>query len=419
MSNTYTNILSEEYLLGALLLDPESVIMTLRGDGIDQASFTTKDNQRIWTMANRLYNDGRIHSIEVMDIEPDVLGSHEGKELAATIWRLRDKCLGLSHIKQHVETVKAYKATRMTREASSAAIASIEQGAEAESVIAGLQDKLNDALLQLKSSKPWKTTEEITEEMVNIIETANRPELQTGVSSGIQSIDHHTGGLDKEQLWVVAAPSSCGKTMLMMQVAQSFLNQGKSVLAYSFETSAGKLGIRSLANGMSIRGNALLARQGEKLTKSDIGRIKTGISELNQANNLTICDNYDLTLDSMMASAAQRKKLGFDIDLIVVDYIQLVSVMGQGKSREQEVAEISRGLKKMAKQHGCPVITASQLNEEGRTRESRAIVNDADVLLTIDPEDEKVVISKNREGERGVGLSLRMNGQYQRFEEYN
>ena len=54
MSNTYTNILSEEYLLGALLLDPESVIMTLRGDGIDQASFTTKDNQRIWTMANRL-----------------------------------------------------------------------------------------------------------------------------------------------------------------------------------------------------------------------------------------------------------------------------------------------------------------------------------------------------------------------------
>jgi replicative DNA helicase len=93
--------------------------------------------------------------------------------------------------------------------------------------------------------------------------------------------------------------------------------------------------------------------------------------------------------------------------------------MGQGKSREQEVAEISRGLKKMAKQHGCPVITASQLNEEGRTRESRAIVNDADVLLTIDPEDEKVVISKNREGERGVGLNLRMNGQYQRFEEYN
>ncbi len=69
LSNTYTNILSEEYLLGALLLDPESVIMTLRGDGIDQASFTTKDNQRIWTMANRLDDDGRIHSIEVMDIE--------------------------------------------------------------------------------------------------------------------------------------------------------------------------------------------------------------------------------------------------------------------------------------------------------------------------------------------------------------
>ena len=121
----------------------------------------------------------------------------------------------------------------------------------------------------------------------------------------------------------------------------------------------------------------------------------------------------------MMASAAQRKKLGFDIDLIVVDYIQLVSVMGHGKSREQEVAEISRGLKKMAKQHGCPVITASQLNEEGKTRESRAIVNDADVMLNINPAEEKVEIFKQREGERGVGLNLRMNGQYQRFEEYN
>ena len=93
--------------------------------------------------------------------------------------------------------------------------------------------------------------------------------------------------------------------------------------------------------------------------------------------------------------------------------------MGQGKSREQEVAEISRGLKKMAKQHGCPVITASQINEEGKTRESRAIVNDADVMLDITPEDEKVVIGKNREGERGIELNLRMNGQYQRFEEYD
>ena len=93
--------------------------------------------------------------------------------------------------------------------------------------------------------------------------------------------------------------------------------------------------------------------------------------------------------------------------------------MGHGKSREQEVAEISRGLKKMAKQHGCPVITASQLNEEGKTRESRAIVNDADVMLNINPAEEKVEIFKNREGERGVGLNLRMNGQYQRFEEYD
>ena len=416
----FTNILSEEYHLGSILLDPDTNLMLLRGEGIDSEYFTTSDNKRTWAMAGTLHDTGRVHSIEMMEFEPDVLGSPGGRELAAHIGNIRRKCMGSSHIMQHIETLKGYKSLRMVYKASQDAIGMIEAGDEAEGVISHLQDSATDATMTLNRSKPWKTSEEIAKEMLDIIGKAQNPSSQVGFPTGIHMLDTQTGGLEPEQLWVIAAPSSCGKTMLMMQIAQSFLAGGKHVLGFSFETSAGKLGIRTASNAENICGNALLGKGGSRLNEGDQRGLKRHMGKMRDGGNLTVCDNFDLSLDSMMAVAAMRAKLGFPVDLIVVDYIQLVSLVStKGKTREQEVAEISRGLKKMAKQHKCPVITASQLNDNGQTRESRAIVQDADVLLVIEPGEGVIQIAKNRDGERGAKLNLRMIGAYQRFEEYH
>ena len=134
-----------------------------------------------------------------------------------------------------------------------------------------------------------------------------------------------------------------------------------------------------------------------------------------ESDCLTICDDYDLTLESMMGITEQMRESGKQIDLIVVDYIQLVTLSNvRDKSREQQVAEVSRTLKKLAKRHNCPVITASQLNDDGKVRESRAILQDADVLINVVPNDH-LLLAKNRDGQRFVEMPLVMNGSIQKF----
>jgi len=415
----FTNIISEHYLLGSILWEPEDNILRLRGDGITSQHFTTSLNKRIWNQVCSFYDSDRLHSIEVLEIEPEILGLPDGRELAVHISDLRRSFSGSAHLPQHIKIVRQFMAVRDTYKAAQSAIAMIECGESAEAVIDALEASMATSRESLISSKPWKDSDEIAEEMIEIIKAGQKDDGMVGQSSGIPLIDTHTGGLEDGQFWVIAAPSSCGKTLLMLQIAQAFQNDGKQVLVFSFETQAGKIGIRGLSNSQSIDGKELLGKGGQRMTKQTIQRAKTGLMKFKERGNLTVCDNFDLTLESMTAITAMRLKIGHKIDLIVVDYIQLVSLSDcKGKGREQQVAEVSRGLKKLAKMAGCPVLSASQLNEEGKTRESRSIIQDADVLLNIDPENDCVHLAKNRDAERGEMLKLRMNGSYQRFEQH-
>lgn len=415
----FTNILSEHYLLGAILWDAEDNILRLRGEGITCEHFTTPYNKRIWNDAARFYDNDQVHSIEVMESEPEIMGSTEGRELAVHISQIRASYSGISHLPQHIKTIRGYRSMRMVYKASEDAMAMIESGSDAEVVLAHLRDKTAMATESLQSMKPWKDSKEVSNEMIEVIIKAQQDKGLSGESSGIDLIDFHTGGLEPEQLWVIAAPSSCGKTLLMIQIVAAFLKAKKKVLVFSFETGAGKIGIRLTSNSMSIDGKKLLGKGGLKLDKMDFNRVKLASDDIAKDNNITICDNFDLTLEAMLAITAMRIKMGHDVDLIAVDYIQLVPLTDvKAKNREQQVAEVSRGLKKLAKLAQCPVVTASQLNEQGQTRESKAITQDCDVLLNIDPEKDCIHLAKNRDAERGEMLKLRMNGKYQRFEQH-
>ena len=141
------------------------------------------------------------------------------------------------------------------------------------------------------------------------------------------------------------------------------------------------------------------------------------MQDMMTSNSLTICDADSISLESIDSRLAQMIDAGLGVDLIIVDYIQLVGVSNnQGKSREQEVSEVARSLKQLSKKYNCPVLSASQLNDDGKVRESRAISHDCDVLLKIEPEEGVIIVSKNRNGERGGELPLALNGSFQRFE---
>jgi replicative DNA helicase len=267
-----------------------------------------------------------------------------------------------------------------------------------------------------ESSTSWKTSKEATLEFLEMMRNIHSNKGSLGFPSGIPEIDRETGGLAPGDLWVIAAPSSAGKTMLMVQICNHFHDQGKSVLIFSFETNSAKILTRIISNRTNINSKAILGKGDEKLCKADMIKIKNAADSFQSSDTFTFCDNFDLTLESMMGIATQLKEAGRPIDIIAVDYIQLVSLAStEGLSREQQVSKVSRNLKKMAKEHDCPVISASQLNDNGAVRESRAIVQDADVLLKIDAEHGCITLAKNRDGERGEEMPLYMLGQYQRF----
>jgi replicative DNA helicase len=147
--------------------------------------------------------------------------------------------------------------------------------------------------------------------------------------------------------------------------------------------------------------------------KNDFAKIQTAVTKLKDAP-LWIDASAGQSIDTITVEAEMIRDREGKLDLVVVDYLQLIrGNRARGESREEEVARVSGGLKQLAKRLACPVLSASQLNEEGKTRESRAIEQDADVLLGIF--EEGIKVGKLRNGERGTILPLYLNGEMQKF----
>jgi replicative DNA helicase len=144
-----------------------------------------------------------------------------------------------------------------------------------------------------------------------------------------------------------------------------------------------------------------------------MAKIKRGVTNL-IGSNLWVDCSPGQTLDTIETEAERIRDVNGSISLVVVDYLQLIrGSRARGESREEEIAKVSGGLKQLAKRLQCPVISATQLNDSGQTRESRAIEQDADALLMI--VEDGIKICKLRNGQRDSTLNLVLDGQYQRF----
>ena len=244
-----------------------------------------------------------------------------------------------------------------------------------------------------------------------------------GISTGIEELDAISGGMRPGELWVCSGPTSGGKTVLMNQIAVSVCQAGKKGAFYSCEMLVDELIARSVA---TVGGaNLTYVLQPNKWTEFDHSgkkhgeRVTEAIKEISQMK-AWFDDTPRMTLHHIENECQRLSDQNDGLDLIVVDYMQIVSPeSGRRESREQEVARISGGLKQLAKRMKCPVLTGSQLNDDGRVRESRAIAFDANVMLGI--EDEGIRIIKMRNGKRDKegadpSLKLTLNGPLQRFE---
>lgn len=300
-----------------------------------------------------------------------------------------------------------------------------------------LLDDVETTIFEISSNKGGSKFEPLSDIMKGTFEKvtalAERKELITGAPTGFDQFDQMTAGLQSSDLIILAGRPSMGKTAIAMNMVQNTaMDHQVPVAVFSLEMSKHQLAMRLLCSVSKVDSNAI--RTGH-IRETDWPKLTRATGELTKAP-IFIDDTAGITVLEMRAKA-RRLKIEHNIGMVVVDYLQLMK--GRGDSREQEISEISRSLKAMAKELDIPVVALSQLNRslESRPnkrpilsdlRESGAIEQDADVICFIyrdevynKSEDNpnkgiaELIIGKQRNGPTGT-VKLSWIGKFTTFE---
>lgn len=288
-------------------------------------------------------------------------------------------------------------------------------------------------IAQTKQSKDFEPLKDVLWTNIARIDEISKMEGNiTGLTTGFRDLDDRTSGLQKSDLIMVAARPAMGKTAFALNIAQqAAIKANAKVLIFSLEMSKDQLGQRLLS--MESRVEMSKLKTG-KLERQDWDNIHLGLDKLSKTD-IYIDDTAGITVMEMK-NKCRRLKAERGLDLIVIDYLQLMTYEGKNENRQQEISSISRFLKLLAREMDCPVIVLSQLSRapEQRTdhhpilsdlRESGSIEQDADIVIFLyrdeyyNPETEKpntceVNIAKQRSGPTG-SVDLTWLGTYTRF----
>jgi replicative DNA helicase len=431
---------TERTILGAILLD--NAVANEAAEGLTSDDFYLDAHRRIFARMLELNEHGN-------PIDPITLTEalQQKKELEAVggvayLSALVDRMPHTPSILHYIKIVKDKALLRQLIHASNNAIArAMEQADPAEEVI----EAAESAIFQLNEERlgeGFMGIPDIVRKSFGTIDNLlDRGHRITGVETHFTALDEMTSGLQKSDLVIIAARPSMGKTAFAMNIVENAAVIDKKVVGvFSLEMSKQSLLQRMLCSQSRVDAHRL--RTGFT-SREDRGKLITGLEALAHAP-VYIDDTPGISLSEMRAKARRLKKAQGQLDMIVVDYLQLMTAasLESGKryeNRTQEVSAISRGLKALAKEMDCPVVALSQLSRapEARTgnnrpqladlRESGAIEQDADVVMFIfreevynhdDPELEgkaEIIIGKQRNGPIGT-VKLAFLKPFTRFE---
>ena len=301
-----------------------------------------------------------------------------------------------------------------------------------EDIMADTEKKIFD-LLQNRNSSDFVPIKQIVINALEKIEQASKTIGNvTGIATGFVDLDYRTSGLQPSDLVLVAARPSMGKTAFVLNIAQYVaFHSSLSTAIFSLEMSKEQLVNRLFS--LESRVDAQLLRSGS-LTDSDWEKLIEGAGTIGRSN-LIIDDTPGISI-SELRSKCRKYKLEHDLKLIIIDYLQLMSGSGRSDSRQQEISDISRSLKGLARELNVPVVALSQLSRQveqrpdhrpmlSDLRESGAIEQDADVVMFIYRDDyynkdtpdkniAEIIIAKQRNGPIGT-INLVWLPQYTKF----
>ena len=438
-------ILAEQSLLGALMQEPEKLVEVKAT--VDVEDFYDEKNKDIYNAILRLDEAGIIPDTTTIFEEINNSGAFKSMDASLYIVELYDITPSTRNIMHYANLVKRYSIYREIRSALLSSTEEMNQGnADIDSLTATLFDQVERAMERAKTSQ-FKNMKDVTDEVFQeIVARMSGEGKNIAIPTGFSTLDQLVG-LGKGDLVILAARPSMGKTAFALNIALNVAGKNhrdesekKTVALFSLEMGADQLVSRMICSEGMLDSEKI--KKGT-LDNDDMMKLETAVHFLNQ-KNIFIEDSAFIKVNEVKAKCKLLKN-EHGLDLVVIDYLQLLQGSKRTDNRQQEVSEISRSLKQMARELECPVIALSQLSRSVESRhdkrpmmsdlrESGSIEQDADIVSFLyrsdyyrsedadenevqEPSDVstvEVIVAKNRNGQTGTA-ELAFMKRYNRF----
>jgi replicative DNA helicase len=432
---------AEQAVLSAMLIDQDAVMRAF--EVVDDSMFYAEKHRRLFRAMMSITERGSV--VDPLTLADELTRKHEldgagGKDY---IGFLVDAVPTSANVEYHAKIVKEKALLRRLIEVSTEIVGEAFNGGQTADELLDMAEAKIFQVAQQRSTEGFSRIKELLWPTMERIEAIHAGGMSiSGVPSGFADLDEMTSGFQPSDLIIIGARPSMGKTAFVLNIAQNAaISNNKKVAIFSLEMSKESLVQRMLTSEARIDAQKL--RKG-LLRDDDFPRLARAAGILTHAP-VWIDDSPGITMLEMR-SKARRLKADQGVDMIIVDYLQLMSGPANTENRQQEVSQISRGLKALAKELSVPVIALSQLSRasEQRTgdgkrpqmsdlRESGAIEQDADLIMFIyrqevydGPVDKdgnslegkaEIIIGKQRNGPIGF-VNLFFHKNYTRFENF-
>lgn len=427
---------AEQSVLGSILLQPSALISAM--EFIQANDFYRRSHQLIFQVMIDL--NEKNEEIDVITVANLLETSGQLEDVGGTPYlaELANVVPTAANVEYYAKIVEERSLLRRLIQASTDIISDTYEEADE---VASLLDQAEQKILEVSERKNRsgfiKISDVLRDSMEEIDQLYKNDEEITGISSGYRALDLMTAGLHEDELIILAARPGVGKTAFALNIAQNIgTSTDENVAIFSLEMGATQLVNRMLCAEGTINANHL--RTG-KLTEEEFEKLFVAMGSLSKAN-IFIDDTPGIRVSEIRAKSRRLMQERGGIGLIIIDYLQLIEGSGR-ESRQQEVSEISRQLKKLAMELSVPVIAISQLSRSveqrqdkrpilSDLRESGSLEQDADIVAFLYREDYyraeedeeeveednvvEVLIEKNRSGARGT-VKLLFIKEYNKF----
>ncbi len=414
------SIEAEQSVIGSMLMDKDVVIVAL--DMISSEDFYSKQYAILYETMLELFNEGKEMDLVVIqdrlrekNVAPELSSLDFIKEIITTVPTS-------ANIKYYATIVKEKSTLRKLIKLNEDIANSCYVGSDSLEDILARTEKDIFELLQSRTAKDIRPIEDIAKNVLYRIEAASRTrEVVTGIPTGFIDLDYKTSGLQPSDLVLIAARPSMGKTAFVLNMVQHIaMKKELPCMIFSLEMSSEQLVQRMIAMETGIDSQKL--RTGN-LNDNDWDPLIRGIVDVSDSK-IIIDDTPGISVGELR-SKCRKVKLEKGLSIVIIDYLQLMTGSSKrSENRQQEISEISRSLKALAREIKAPVVALSQLSRACETRpdhrpmlsdlrESGAIEQDADIVMflyrddyyhkdTEHPNEAEVIIAKQRNGPIGT-----------------